>query len=93
MKKALIMFIFLFYPNVTYTQNESMQFEIDYLIDYIENSGCIFIRNGRNHSPEEAVQHINRKFEYFKKKITKTEAFIEFCANKSTMSNKPYEIK
>jgi hypothetical protein len=93
MKKALIVLIFLFYPNVTYTQTGSMLFEIDYLIDYIKNSGCIFIRNDRNHSPKEAVQHINHKFEYFKDKITTTESFIEFCVTKSTMSNKPYEIK
>ena len=93
MKKALIILIFLLYPNVTYAQTGSMQYEIDHLIDYIENSGCIFIRNGRNHSPEEAIQHIIRKLEYFKKKITTTEAFIELCATKSTISNKPYEIK
>jgi hypothetical protein len=93
MKNALIILIFLFCPHITYTQTDHMQFEIDYLLDYVKNSGCVFIRNGRNHNPEEAVQHINRKFEYFRDKITTTEVFIDFCATKSTMSNKPYEIK
>ena len=69
-----------------------MQSEIDHLISYIRNSDCTFIRNGKAYGPEEAVQHILKKYDYFRSKIETAEAFIDFCATKSILSNRPYEI-
>ncbi|MBW1842105.1 MAG: DUF5329 family protein [Deltaproteobacteria bacterium] len=69
-----------------------MQVEIDHLLKYIQDSGCTFIRNGKEHDPEATVQHIMEKYNYFKNKIESTERFIDLCAAKSTMSNKPYKI-
>ena len=64
-----------------------------YLLKYVEQSRCTFIRNGKEHAPEEAVAHIKRKYEYYKKKIKTAEDFIRLTATKSMISGKPYFIK
>ena len=69
-----------------------LQAEIDHLIEHIRNSNCTFIRNGKAHSAEEAIEHILKKYDHFKKKIKTTEDFIDYCASKSMMSDQPYQI-
>jgi hypothetical protein len=69
-----------------------MKAEIEHLMNYIKNSGCTFMRNDKKHSPTEAVDHIMRKYAYFKEDIKKTEDFIELCASRSTVSKKPYYV-
>ena len=66
---------------------------IAYLLKYVEQSECTFIRNGKEHSPSEAVAHIKKKYEYYKKKIKTAEDFIRLTASKSMISGKPYLIK
>jgi len=70
-----------------------MQREIDHLINHVQHSGCKFIRNGKEHTPEEAAQHILNKYDHFKDKITNTEEFIAFCATKSILTNQPYKMR
>ncbi|ABV36380.1 conserved hypothetical protein [Shewanella sediminis HAW-EB3] len=40
----------------------------------------------------EAVEHINKKYEYFSDDIKSTEDFIKYSATKSKMSGKFYKI-
>jgi esterase/lipase len=70
----------------------SMEEEITHLLNYIETSDCIFIRNGSRHDPKDAVKHIEKKYNYLKKRIKKTEDFIKGAATKSSISGKPYMI-
>ena len=69
--------------------------EINHLMDYIEKSGCTFIRNGKSYPSNEAVKHIQKKYNYLKKKnkIDSTEIFIKLCASESSMSGKPYFLE
>ena len=90
--KISLVLLILFVPIFTIAETDQMQSEIDHLIMYIRNSDCKFIRNGQEHSPEEAVEHILKKFDYFKARITTTEQFIDYCATKSTLSGKLYKI-
>ena len=93
MKKILTVLplcVFLFF---TIAEAEQMQLEIDHLMSHIRDSGCKFIRNGKEHTPEEAAQHILNKYDHFKDKITNTEEFIAFCATKSMITNRPYEMR
>lgn len=93
MKNSIIIILAAFIlPAFASSSNIQMQMEIDHLINYIQSSECIFIRNGKNYSPDEAIEHIKKKYEYFRNRIDSTEQFIELCATKSTMSNKPYLI-
>lgn len=67
--------------------------EIQHLIKFVSESGCSFIRNGNEHTPKEAVEHINKKYEYFKDEIDSAEKFIELSATQSTITKKKYVIK
>ncbi len=67
--------------------------EIQHLLTYVAKSGCNFIRNGVEHTPLDAVKHINTKNDYFKDKIDSTEKFIELSASRSTITKRRYTIK
>jgi hypothetical protein len=72
---------------------ESMDTEIDYLLDYVETSGCTFIRNGKEHKPESARSHLELKRKRGKRYYDSTEEFIEKIASSSSWSGKPYMIR
>lgn len=75
--------------------NGDMQYEISYLFEYLRNSNCEFNRNGTWYSPDKAVSHLNKKYQYLLKRglIKSTEQFIDRAASKSSMSGKPYLVK
>ena len=73
--------------------NDHLEGTIHYLLTYIKNSDCIFIRNGKEHTAKEAVVHILKKYDHFKDEIKTPEDFIRLTASKSLMSGKPYWIK
>lgn len=66
---------------------------IDHLIATVENSKCTFVRNGSDHTPKEAAEHMRKKYDYYKKEIKTPADFIEKCASKSELSGKPYLVK
>mgnify|MGYP001815368572 CR=1 FL=1 len=69
------------------------QAEVNYLLNYVEKSGCVMNRNGSRHNGGEAVSHIQKKYDYFRDEINSTEDFIEYSATKSTMSGKYYTVE
>jgi len=68
------------------------QIEINQLLDFIKQSPCTFIRNGKNHTAKDALKHIKKKYHYFEDDIDSAEKFIELSATKSSMSGKKYQI-
>ena len=76
-------------------QGLSEQEKIDSLIDAVANlpEGTVFIRNGKEHTLEEAVDHLGLKRKKAGDKIKSSREFIEHLASKSSMSGKPYQIK
>jgi hypothetical protein len=95
--KLLLLFIFLILCATTHAEPSPSKNDLDrtiaHLLKYVEQSQCTFIRNGKEHSPSEAVAHMKRKYEHFKKKIKTAEDFIRLTASKSMISGKPYLIK
>lgn len=77
----------------TEAQENNLTETISYLLSFVENSGCIFIRNDKEHTAEDALVHIRRKYEHFKDKITTPEDFIRLSATKSLLTDKPYSVK
>jgi hypothetical protein len=67
--------------------------EIQHLIRYIGKSGCIFIRNDREYDAIEAMKHIQKKYDYVKRPIAKTEDFIKYIASKSSVSGRQYRVR
>jgi len=69
-----------------------MQSEINHLLAFLENSECQFERNGKLHTGKDTVDHVKKKYNYFKSKIDSAEKFIEYSATKSTLSGKYYMV-
>ena len=71
------------------------QTEINYLLNYVEISGCEFYRNGSWHDSVQAQQHLRTKYEYFsaRRGIQTAEDFIREAASKSSLSGKSYEVR
>jgi len=69
-----------------------MKKEVDHLFTYMKESNCPLERNGTKHTATEAMDHIKKKYDYFRDKIKSAEDFIEYSATKSTTSDKPYLV-
>ncbi len=71
------------------------QREIDGLIAALGDSGCEFERNGSWHDAKKARAHLQKKYDYLRKRgmADTAELFIERGASKSSMSGKPYRVR
>jgi hypothetical protein len=69
--------------------------EIEYLLQYIEVSGCSFYRNGTWYDGPRAQAHLRTKYDYLAERhlIDSAEDFIDKAATKSSLSGKPYRIR
>jgi len=73
--------------------SENSAAAIKYLLVFVENSECTYIRNDKAHTAKAAVNHMKRKYAHFKKEIKTPEDFIRLSASKSLISGKPYMVK
>lgn len=69
------------------------QIRIEALLDAIKQSQASFIRNGDEHSPEKAVEHLRNKLDYVGDDVQTAEEFIRHLASKSSFSGKKYMIR
>lgn len=71
------------------------QREIDGLIAALGDSGCEFERNGSWHDAKAARAHLQKKYDYLRKRgmADTAESFIERGASKSSMSGNPYRVR
>jgi hypothetical protein len=79
---------------VTHAQTPSnVQIEIDYLLQYVETSGCSFYRNGSWYDGSHAKAHLRTKYDYLAARnlIGSAEDFIDKAATKSSMSGEEVE--
>ncbi len=67
--------------------------EVGHLLTFIKSSGCTLNRNGTDYPAEKGLQHIKKKYDYFRDDIKSTEDFIALAATKSTMSGDYYKVK
>ncbi|WP_242107040.1 DUF5329 domain-containing protein [Luteimonas aquatica] len=69
--------------------------EIDGLIRAIGDSGCEFERNGSWHDAAAARAHLQRKYDWLRKRDAagNAEQFIERAATRSSVSGKPYRVR
>lgn len=65
------------------------------MLQFIEHSGCTFIRNNESYSGVRAREHIQKKFNYIskRKKQVSAEQFIKYAASQSSLSKKPYMVQ
>lgn len=75
--------------------------KINFLLNKVKNSKATFMRNGSEHTCEEAADHLETKmkrgrrtFAFFGSlKPIKVETFIDKIASQSSMSGKPYKMR
>ena len=67
--------------------------EVNYLINAVSESGCNFVRNGKEHTASEAVDHLQMKARRGKRYYDTADEFIDRIASKSSWSGKPYLIQ
>ena len=66
--------------------------EIQYLLEFVADSNCDFIRNGTSHESAEAADHLRLKYSRGKKYAGTAEQFIDRLASESSWTNKPYTV-
>jgi len=88
-----ILFVNLFVLNTANADVPAGQVkEVNHLLDFVKDSGCVINRNGTDHPAEKGIEHIEMKYDYFRDDIENTEEFIEYSATKSTMSGDYYMV-
>lgn len=55
--------------------------------------GAVFLRNGAEHTPVEAADHLRLKWKNAGRRVKTAPDFIQYCASGSSMSGRPYEIR
>jgi hypothetical protein len=68
------------------------QDEIQHLLQFVENSGCEFERNGKVYDSAEARSHIEKKYDYVRSYVDETEDFIRYAATESSISGRKYHV-
>ncbi|MGK0443793.1 MAG: hypothetical protein ACJA1U_000721 [Bermanella sp.] len=71
---------------------QANQAEIQHLMAFVQQTACEYERNGTRHSGKDALEHIQKKYDYYEDDIQTTEDFIRLSATKSTMSGKEYWV-
>ncbi len=68
--------------------------KIEKLIDHVGSlEGAVFIRNGEEHTPAEAAEHLRRKWESGGGEIATADDFIEKLASKLSVSGEEYKLR
>ena len=81
-------------PVLIDTAQDSESQKIEALIQAVASlEGAVFIRNGTEHTPKEAADHLRLKWRNAGKRVKNAPDFIQYCASGSSLSGKPYEIR
>lgn len=73
--------------------DSNMDGEIDFLLDSVVESECVFIRNGKDHKAEAARDHLQTKRHRGSRHFSDTEEFIDRIASRSSWTGKDYLIQ
>lgn len=66
---------------------------IEGLLAVVRGSGIVFIRNGREHTAEEAASHLRDKWSRAGDRIATADDFIEQLASRSSQSGEAYRVR
>jgi hypothetical protein len=73
----------------------AMPSEVNFLLGFVERSGCDFQRNGSWYTAPQAQVHLRDKFNYLtaRNRLETTEQFIEKAASESSLTGRPYMVR
>jgi hypothetical protein len=78
---------------VVHANESTMDAEIDYLLQSVGASNCVFIRNGSEYEAAAAKEHLQMKRRKGRRYYGNAEEFIERIASRSSWSGKEYRIR
>lgn len=96
LKMGLVLMLELLFVPVAHAEPPTtVQIEVNFLLGYVESSGCEFYRNGTWHDSKSAQVHLRDKYKYLVAKdlVNTTEDFIEKAATESSFSGQPYNVR
>lgn len=95
MGRTLAMLALLATAAVAAAPATSVQMEVNFLLGFIEGSGCEFQRNGIWYDSVAAQMHLREKYRYLAARdlIDTTEQFIERAATQSSVTGQPYKVR
>jgi hypothetical protein len=67
--------------------------KIERLLEVVERSEVIFIRNGQEHGPKEAAEHLRSKWQAAGQRIGTAREFVEKLGSSSSLTGEPYRIR
>ena len=88
---ALVLTCALALPGSAVAENTADQ-EIQYLLEFVSNSGCNFMRNGDDHDSADAADHLRLKYSRGKRYVNSADQFIDRLATESSWSGDAYTI-
>lgn len=74
------------------TPDAKQSLAITHLIQHVRESGLQFIRNTKSYNAADAASHMETKLNYARDRLTTAEEFIDYCASRSSVTNKPYYV-
>ncbi|TDG13015.1 hypothetical protein E2F43_14120 [Seongchinamella unica] len=74
------------------TADDRTDREVQYLLAYVESSGCTFHRNGSDHDSADAADHLRLKYRRGGKYVDTTEHFIDRLATESSWTGRKYTV-
>ncbi len=83
----------LLFASVAVAAPRSDAERIEAAIKAIETAKITFVRNGDEHSPKAAADHLRGKLKKAGDKVKTFDEFVDLLATKSGMSGKPYLVK
>jgi len=66
--------------------------EVQHLLEFVSDSGCIFIRNGSDNNSADAADHLRLKYSRGKRYVSSADQFIDRLASESSWTGKKYTI-
>ena len=72
--------------------SDATEQEIQHLLEFVSSSGCTFTRNGSDHDPAGAADHLRLKYNNGKRYVNNTEQFIDRLATESSWTGKKYMV-
>ncbi len=72
--------------------DETTDREVQHLLEFVENSGCTFFRNGSDHDAADAADHLRLKYSRGGKYVNNADQFIERLASESSWTGRPYTV-
>ena len=94
--KLLLLALALAAPLASRAQpSPGVQEDVNYLLGFIEKSGCSFYRNGSWSDSKAAEAHVRMKYDYLsdRNQISTAMDFIEKAASVSSLSGSPYQVR